>query len=326
MRFAVVLVLGLVVSVGGCSSEESNGDGSKNGGSGSIQNTSSSGGSSGGVDPKLGLCSGSDVEPAAATEIGSYIDKLPFDQPTGAARTEVIEAVLHSCHVFSPQTSPGWEKKYCWAHLVSAILKESSYNAALTELDAYGKRNVGGQQANDPTVGLLQIRFSATVRDYSVFGPADKMSCIGCDFPASFASHKNESSDSSFWAVTGPPQNMALMRKRSCNIALGAWYCYAHATSNGSATVTTYVDSYCTGGPATAGNLITGLRSHLEGPDVGRGVTGTQSALDALAKSDPGGYEYTSEIRGFFDGMIGSVSGKHPFFVLFAPNSAQYCR
>ena len=324
-------------SSGGASSGGASSGGTSSGGTSSgatsSGGTSSGGASSGGADAGqdgddgLGLCSGAALEPAAAATIDGYIDTLPYDKPTGAARAEVVDAVLRTCHVFSPDPaqSPGWEKRFCWAHLVGAMLKESSYNAALLGNDAYSKRTLpGGQKANDPTVGLLQIRFSATVRDYSVLGPPDKMACIGCTFPASFASHKNESSDSSFWSVTGPTQNMALMKSRACNIGLGAWYYYASATSNGKPNQTTYAEQYCAGG-GTAGNLITGLRSHLKGPDGGRGVIGNMNALNALQTSDATSYEYVTEIKSWFDVMTSPTAATHPFFVRLAPQPTQYC-
>jgi hypothetical protein len=274
-------------------------------------------------------CSGSAADPAAATTISGYLDTLPYGNPTGTERSQIIDAILRSCYEFGPpSTDTGWQPQYCWAHLVAAIEKESSYGASEDVLDSYGMRavtvNGASETADDPTIGLLQIRFSSTVHDFAAQGPQDRLACIGCTFPSTFASHQSESGDSDFWAVSGPPQNLALMESVACNVGMGAWYYYTYATGNGNPTKVTYLSQYCSG-QGTAANLITGLRSHLEGPAAANGVVADMAALSALQTSDNNAYSYVTTIMGWFDKMVGTVSGTHPFFIPLAPQVIQYC-
>ncbi|MDB4945037.1 MAG: hypothetical protein JWP97_4571 [Labilithrix sp.] len=271
-------------------------------------------------------CTGTALDPAAVATVSSYFDKLPYGAPTGAARSAITEAILRSCAAFGPSIKePGFEPRFCWAHLVSAIEKESSFNVNASVSDSYGTRNTAAGRANDPTVGLTQIRFSSTVRDMVVKGNTEALSCAGCVLPSSVTSHASDVGDSAYWAVTGPAQNMSLMKSPACNVGLGAWYYYYNATSNGKASAPTYLATYC-GGGGTPGNLITGLLSHLEGPENGKGVIGSTGALGALKSSNGGGYDYVSQIKTWFDGMVGPISGTHPFFMTLAPNASQYCR
>jgi hypothetical protein len=152
------------------------------------------------------------------------------------------------------------------------------------------------------------------------------MACIGCAFPASFADHQNEQGDSAFWAVAGPTANMSLMQSAACNIALGAWYYYLFATANGNPAAVTYVSPYCAGSAGTAGNLITGLLSHLKGPSGGKGVIADMNGVNALMGSDNNAYQYITQIKTMFDSMVGPVNGKHPLFITLSPNPTQYCR
>jgi hypothetical protein len=305
-------------------------DGSTSGSSGSTGTIGSSGssGSSGASDagPTSG-CSGSAADPAAAATVSGYMDKLPANAPTGATRAQIIDAIIKSCEVFGPPAAknPGWDRKLCWAHLTAAIRKESSYNVASTVKDAFGSRATSAGAANDPTVGLLQVRFSSTVRDYVVQGKLDSLSCVGCTFPAGFATHKNESSDSAFWAVSGPTQNLATMKDVACNVGLGTWYYYFNATGNGKPSSATYLAAYCKG-QGTAGNLITGMLSHLQGAEAGRGVIPNMAGVNALQTTNNGAYKYVTEIKTQFDSMIGPVTGTHPFFLKLVPNPTQYCR
>ncbi len=266
-----------------------------------------------------------EVAPADAAAVSAFIDTLPYAPPDDAARAEVVSAIVKTCAFFAPAGAPGYTKRHCWAHLASSIHTESAYDAHALVTDAYAKRAIGRAAANDPTVGLLQIRFSSTVHDYASYGPTDALACIGCTLPSSLAAHLDESGDSTFWAIDGPTANMAFMKTRSCNVALGAWYYYVNATGNGDATRTTYIADYCGGGGAAA-NLVTGLRSHLDGPSVGRGVIPDMSGLSLLASTDPGAYDYVSTTKQWFDGMIGPATGMHPFFVRLPPSRAQYCR
>lgn len=299
------------------------GGGGGGGGNGDGGATGADGGNGGGGSG----CGGSASDPAGAATVSGLLDKLPSNAPAGAQRAAIIDAILRSCEAFGPRAAkdPGWQRVYCWAHLVSAIHKESTYDASQLTQDSYGIRSTSAGKANDPTVGLLQIRFSSTVHDYAEQGPLASLSCVGCTLPGSFLSHANESADSAFWAVSGPTQNLSVMREVACNVGLGAWYYYSNATSNGKATSTTYLSSYCAGG-GTAGNLVTGLRSHFSGPDGGRGVISGMSALNALQSSDNSGWQYVTAIKSLFDTMVPSVSGTHPFFLVLSPDHTQYCR
>jgi hypothetical protein len=277
-------------------------------------------------DGGAGLCVGAAADPSAAATVSGFIDKLPSSKPTGAARAEIVDAIIKSCQMFGPpSTNAGWQRQHCWAHLVSAIHKESSYNATVAVKDAYATRTIGTAKANDPTVGLLQIRFSSTVHDYVSRGPLESLSCVGCTFPASVISHANDAGSSSYWGVTGPTQNLALMQSAACNIGLGAWYYYVYATANGKASAATQLGAYCSG-QGTAANLVTGLLSHLLGPDRGKGVIPDMNGVNALKSKDATAYGYVNGIKTLFDTMIAPAGGVHPFFVPLAPRASQYCR
>lgn len=260
---------------------------------------------------------------AAASDlalVSSFIDTLPYAPANDAARAEVVHAIVTTCSMFAPKELT---KRQCFAHLAAAIHKESAYDRKASVTDAYAKRWIAsaGASASDPTLGLLQIRFSSTVHDYAAHGPPAAMACTGCAFPSSLAAHLGETGDSRFWAIDGPAANTAMMETPACNVALGAWYYYVNATGNGDPKSATYIDGYCAGG-GTAADIVTGLRSHLDGPSGGRGIVD----LPTLASSDPGAYAYVSAIKGWFDGMLGPSTGTHPFFLTLAPAPRQYCR
>ena len=345
-----VVAGGSLALVVGCSSDDGAGDGSSGGGTsddaattfgadastgtsgangtvGSSSGTSGSSGASGMSGASSSGCGGSAAEPAAAATESGYMDKLPFNNPTGAKRTAIIDAILKSCEVFGATAAkdPGWDRKYCWAHLTAAINKESGYNPDSTVSDGYGMRNTAAGKANDPTVGLLQVRFSSTVRDFVGLGNTASLSCVGCTFPAALAAHKSESGDSAFWAVSGPQQNLAKMKDIACNVGLGAWYYYYNASSNGKASAPTYLQAYC-GGGGTAGNLTTGLLSHLQGPESGKGVIANVAQLNGLQSANSGAYQYVTQIKAQFDAMVGPIGGNHPFFLTQVPNKGQYCQ
>lgn len=268
------------------------------------------------------VCTSAAAEAGAAQTIEGFLDGLPYGTPTGEAKREVVEAILRTCRVFSPTALA---QRDCWALLASAILKESSYDAEATVTDAYAKRTVEGRTAEDPTVGLLQIRFSATVHDVARFAPPDALACVGCALPEEIRNHVEEPGDSTFWAVTGPTAHRGVMTSRACNVAMGAWYYFTNATGNGDPAKPAYAEQVC-GGEATGANLVTGLRSHLRGPDGANGVVADEAALDALRTTDPDSFEYVGEIRTRFDAMVGARAGAHPFFTALAPERARYCR
>jgi hypothetical protein len=272
-----------------------------------------------------GACAPDD--PTAVARVDGYMDKLQNPPPAGAVRDEAAAAIVKACEVFgpSPSANAGFKKEHCYAHLVASISKESGYNAKVTVKDGYATRSVGGMTANDPVVGLLQIRFSSTVHEMVALGALDRLACVGCPIPASVTQHASEAGNSAFWAVSGPSQNMSLMQNVACNVGMGAWYYYVASQGNGKASAVTYPDQYC-GGAGTGGNVITGLLSHLNGFEGGRGLVANQAALSALQGTNPGGYGYVTEIKTSFDAMIGPVSGTHPFFLKLAPEPSRHCK
>jgi hypothetical protein len=271
-------------------------------------------------------CGGSAAEPNAAKTVDGYLSTLP-EPPKGDLRATLIDAILRACEVFRPTSNPKYTREHCWAHLAAAAAKESTFTPTLIVEDGYGKRKVEGQKADDPTVGLTQIRFSSAVHDMVVFGKLDSLTCIGCTFPASILEHVKEQGDSLYWAVTGPRQNLATMQSVQCNIGIGAWNYYVPASGNGNTAKPTYSYEYC-GGKGTAANLVTGLRSYLNGPSGGNGVITTMAGVDALNGSDNNSYKYVTQIKTWFDAAVGVgvPSGTHPFFEALSPEPTRYCR
>lgn len=267
------------------------GGGSPAGGSSPTGGAPPSGGSlpTGGAPP-TGGSGGTTVDPDAATHISACMDSLPWGPSSLSAsdRERVTNAIIKTCTEFAP---PGAEwQTYCQLFLVAAINKESSYNAQSVVEDAYGG-------SADPTVGLTQIRFSSTVKDYASGGPLDALERIGCDFPESVSGD------------TAAPY-LDMMQTPECNIALGAWYYFVYATGNGGSQVV-YLYQYCQG-QGVAANLVIGMLSHLRGPSgaVGGGT-------------DP----YVDQIRAWFDDPAcnGPSTGTHPFELQLQPEPEKYC-
>jgi hypothetical protein len=243
----------------------------------------------------------------------------------GANRDAIISAVVRTCEQFGPPaaSNPGWKPEYCWAHLSAAMLKESSYTPTLNDTetspgrDQYSVRSLpSGKTAYDPTVGLLQIRFSSTVKDYNQYGPRAAMTAVGCTFPD--LGHTTEDGNSDFWAATGAKANMAMMTSVPCNVALGAWYYYVNATGQGTQNKTIYVYNYCTAGCGTscptAATLTVGLLSHLNGPS-------------GAYRTDSGSLGYVNAIKTTFQQcMGGTMPSPDPFTVKLNPARAQYCQ
>lgn len=171
--------------------------------------------------------------------------------------------------------------------LVAAINAESSYD---TQAGATGA-------AGDPSVGLLQIRFSSVVLDFANYGPVDALTRIGCNFGTV------TSSDS--YATKG-----AMMLDVNCNIAIAAWYYFIFASGNGGPSVV-WVDQYCSGG-GVAGNLHIGMASFLMGGDA---------AHSSLSGAD----FYYNEIKSWFDPCV-TYSGTHPFELSIQPDTGKYCK
>jgi hypothetical protein len=278
-----------------------------------------------GPDGGVLTCGGAAADPASAKIVDGYIGQLSNAPPAGSMiRTAAIDAIMKSCAMFgTPKATPGWKPNYCWAHLAAAISTESGYMPNVQVKDSYATRQVMGMTANDPVVGMLQIRFSSTVHEMATLGAVNRLACVGCPLPSSVVTH--DPNDQVYWAVTGPTANMSVMENIACNVGMGAWYYYENASGNGRASKVTYTTEYCAGG-GTAANIITGLMSHLEGDEAGRGVIANDAQLAALKTSNNGAWQYVTTIKGNVDKMIGPVSGTHPFFLLQDPNPPAYCK
>lgn len=291
-------------ATGGASSGGTLSGGTSSGGTSS--GGTSSGGTSGGSTGGAGLggspagSGGAAIEIPdhdAADAIATCVDSLPWGQSEFAKnKAEIQAAIINTCSEFAPPDE-AWQT-YCQMFLTVAINKESSYNAQSVVEDAYGG-------ASDPTVGLLQIRFSSTVKDYVTGGNLAAMDRIGCDL-----SGVNSSG-------TGAA-HLSLMQNPTCNIALGAWYYLLYATGNGGASVT-YLYDYCQG-RGTGANLIMGMLSHLKGP------SGAVSAFKS-GNYDDGGYVDT--ITEWFDGCMSAngfpIGTPHPFQLVLSPEPTKYC-
>jgi hypothetical protein len=208
---------------------------------------------------------------------------------------------------------PNWQE-YCEAIETSQIVSESSYipgtptpgppSSPSVNYDSYATRS----GANDPTVGLLQIRFSSTVHDYNYYGPLATIQAIGCNWPASLASQADVST---FWnSQGGTVANLTFMEDPACNIPLAAWYVFTNATGNGGPSAI-YAQGYCAGS-GVAGNVVDGLLSHLDGPAYPRPADPTNS--------------YPSGIKTRFVALLGGLPSPDPFGVTLQPNVAQYCK
>jgi hypothetical protein len=236
---------------------------------------------------------------------------LPYGNPTGTFRTTVLQAIVDACDAFGPpETNPGWKKQYCWAHMMGAILAESSY-----QVDTIA------DPGQDPTVGLTQIRFSSVVCGFYTGGPQAVLEAMGCTFPSDFAAHASEPCYSStYWQTTGgDAAHTAFMETPQCNIGMGAWAYYLFATGGGDAATTQYQDAICAGQGQSA-DLATGLCAYLEGP------SNTFANIKSMSDVPAGAMDYVTKIKGLMDCALGTVSGTHPLFISLAPNPPQYCK
>jgi hypothetical protein len=272
-----------MVVCAGCSNEEGTTTGT--GGTTATGGAASTGGSgSGGANGTGGTSS---IDPGASAAISACMDRLPYGGSTlsAAERAPIITAIINTCAAFAP---PGaqWQT-WCQMFLVGAINAESSFD---TQAGATGA-------AGDPSVGLLQIRFSSVVTDFANRGPVDTLTSIGCDFGTV------TSSDS--YATKS-----AMMLDVNCNVAIGAWYIFVFASGNGGSN-TVWVDQYCAGG-GVAGTLHIGMACFLMGADA---------AHSSLSGAD----YYYNEIKGWFDPCV-TYSGTHPFELAIQPDTIKYCR
>jgi hypothetical protein len=229
----------------------------------------------------------SGLEGYAYTNIAMYF-------PAGPKRDRLVSSIVGACAAFAPRL-PGWQP-YCEALETSEIVSESSYDPG----------SVNG--STDPTVGLLQVRFSSTVQDYNYYGPLPTIEAIGCAWPAALAT---QTAHSSFWSTSGnSAANLAFMEDPACNIPLAAWYVWMNATGNGGATAL-YAADYC-GGKGVAGNLVEGLLSFLDGPAYPRPANASDS--------------YVTGIKTRFGKLLGGLPSPDPFGVTLSPAVSEYCK
>ncbi len=225
---------------------------------------------------------------------------------TTAAFDKLVCAIVMSCQNFAPSLT-NWQM-YCEAVISSAIVSESSYDPNSVVTDTYATRTVSGTTANDPTVGLLQDRFSSTVHDYNYSGSVAKMASIGCAWPAALTA---QTDDQTFWATQGGTTYLGLMQDPACNIGLATWYYFINATGNGGSTAT-YVTQYCQS-KGTAGTMVIGLLSHLQGPGFTRPADASNS--------------YVTGIKSRFVTLIGgTLPSPDPFTETLPPEPTKFCK
>jgi hypothetical protein len=235
-----------------------------------------------------------DINPDDVARISGYIDSLPWGQQAidaAGKREELIDSVIRGCDAFAP---PGDEwQPWCQAFLIAAACRESSLQIDL----------VNGPDQN-PSVGLLQIRFGYSVRDFDGYGKKEAIEQIGCAWP------DFSDLDAEDWATQGP-QWFDFLQDVPCNIGVGAWYYFYNATGNGEPAV--YAYEYCAGEGVPA-NLVVGMLSYVGGPSNG-----------VFDENDPYPPPYVSLIKEYFDAMFASVPEPHPFIRELPPDPEQYC-
>jgi hypothetical protein len=246
--------------------------------------------------------------------------------PAGAAFDKLACSIAMSCQAFAPSETD-WLRK-CEAVITSAIVAESSYNPASVVVDAYATRTVGTVTANDPTVGLLQIRFTSTVHDYNYNGPMAKMAAIGCSWPAALAA---QADTAAWWATNGGTTYLSFMQDVACNIALATWYYFYNATGNGGANAV-WISGYCAG-QGIAGNMVVGLLSHLMGGAFTRPADANNAypwGIECCSCGNPSGCSCTGctgRIASFMG--IGTASARpspDPFQEVLIPEPTKYCK
>ena len=227
-----------------------------------------------------------------------------------------------------------WLRK-CEAVLTSAIVAESSYTPSSVVNDSYSTRTLtGGGKATDPTVGLLQIRFSSTVHDYNYYGAASKMAAIGCNWPSALTSQADAET---FWGTAGGSTYLSFMQDVSCNIGLASWYYFYNATGNGGPSAV-WIADYCNSTATStikpiAGTMVAGLLSHLMGGAYARTENGTNAypwGIECCAGGNPD-YTTCTGCTGRFAAFmaIGTSSSRpspDPFQEQLVPEKSKYCK
>ena len=336
---------------GSLASGGSSGGAAPSGGAGASAGAPAGGGASGAVSGAGGSSAGGGgaggpaaCPGASATEftlVSSWLDdtavkgalpayaysNIKTNFPAGAAFDKLACTIAMSCVEFAPMETD-WLRK-CEAVLTSAIVAESSYTPKSVVTDSYATRTVGNVTANDPTVGLLQIRFSSTVHDYNYFGSLPKMAAIGCAWPAGLSS---QADTDTWWATNGGTATyLSFMQDPSCNIALASWYYFYNATGNGGASAV-YISNYC-GGHGMAGTMVDGLLSHLMGGGYPRPADANNAypwGIECCAGGSPNDATCTGCTGRFAAFMgIGTSSARpspDPFQDQLAPEVAKYCK
>jgi hypothetical protein len=246
--------------------------------------------------------------------------------PAGAAFDKLACSIAMSCQEFAPSESD-WLRK-CEAVVTSAIVAESSYNPVSVVTDTYATRTVGTVTANDPTVGLLQIRFTSTVHDYNYNGPMAKMAAIGCNWPVELAA---QADTNTWWATSGGTTYLTFMQDVACNIALATWYYFYNATGNGGANAV-WISNYCKG-QGIAGTMVVGLLSHLQGGSFARPADANNAypwGIECCSCGSPSGCACTGCAGRFAAFMgIGTSSARpspDPFLEVLNPEPTKYCK
>jgi hypothetical protein len=246
--------------------------------------------------------------------------------PAGAAFDRLACSIAMSCAEFAPMETD-WLRK-CEAVVTSAIVAESSYNPNSVVTDSYATRALTGATANDPTVGLLQVRFSSTMHDYNYNGPMAKMAAIGCAWPPEL---QTQADTTNFWATEGGTTYLSFMQDVACNIASAAWYYFYNATGNGGSNAV-WIANYCKG-QGIAGTMVTGLLSHLQGGSYPRPADPNNPypwGIECCSCGNPSGCTCTGCTGRFASFMgIGTTSSRpspDPFLEMLTPEPTKYCK
>jgi Stigma-specific protein, Stig1 len=305
-------------------------------GSAGTSGSSGSGGSGGGGGPaacpnapaaEFALVSGwlSNTTTPGALPNYAY-NNINNNFPMGSARDTLACSIVMSCVEFAP-AAPNWLRK-CEAVITSAMVAESSYNPNSVVVDGYATRTVDNVTANDPTIGLLQIRFSSTVHDYNYYGRMEKMASIGCNWPAALTS---QADTATWWATQGGTTYLSFMQGVPCNIALATWYYLYNATGNGGQNAV-WIFNYCDG-QGIGGNMVVGLLSHLMGGNFPRPPDANNAypwGIECCAGGSPNDTPCTG-CTGRVAAFLGIGTGNarpnpDPFLEVLSPEPSKYCR
>jgi len=319
---------------------QTNGGSASTGGSKAAGGTTSAGGTAGtggSTDSNSG-CPGADATEFAlvqawlnnTTAVGALpnyaYSNIKKNFPAGAAFDRLACSIAMSCAEFAPMETD-WLRK-CEAVVTSAIVAESSYNPLSVVTDTYATRAVTGGTANDPTVGLLQVRFSSTMHDYNYNGAMAKMAAIGCAWPAAL---QTQADTALFWATEGGTTYLSFMQDVACNIGSAAWYYFYNATGNGGASAV-WISNYCKG-QGIAGTMVTGLLSHLQGGNYPRPADPNNTypwGIECCSCGSPAGCTCTGCTGRFAAFMgIGTTSSRpspDPFLETLVPEPTKYCK